>query len=195
MSEIDWPWLHNYIWPRSFKIWMTGPKICWAPNKMELFFNICFIFFAESHIWGCRCHQNPILATLTPRLGSSPCQGRWNLTELTIGKVDYNFCFTNSAWKWLTTAPEVHVAQVLQDPDFGSKDVFCPLINHVCYITFVLQSFCQVSCLRLQSHPDSICPTLALGLGSGLKLRDYDLTKSTIEKVNYNFCFENSAWK
>jgi len=37
----------------------------------------------------------------------------------------------------VTTASEVHEAQVLPDPDCGSKNLLCPL-NQWCSITFVL---------------------------------------------------------
>jgi hypothetical protein len=47
-------------------------------------------------------------------------------TQLNIAKVDYNICFINSAWKWLTTAAEVDRAQVLPDLDFVPKNMFSP---------------------------------------------------------------------
>ncbi len=93
---------------------------------------------------------------LDPQIRVKSMPGGWKLTKLTIGKVHYDICFINFVWKWLTTVPKVHIAQVLQDPDFRYKDVLYPLLNHGCYITFVLQMFCQVACLRLQNHPDPI---------------------------------------
>ncbi len=46
MSKIDWPWLQKYIWPRSFRIWITGPKMWSAPTKTGMPYNFYFIKFS-----------------------------------------------------------------------------------------------------------------------------------------------------
>ncbi len=158
MIEIDWPLLQKYIWHTSFQIWMMGPKMWSAPNKMEVLFNLCFIHLLPSHRVEAIEPRQPPFGPLTPRLGPSISLSGWNLTKLTIGKVHYKVCFINFVWKWLTTAAEVHGAQV---QILGPKMCYAPL-NHGCSITFVLLSFCQVSCLRpIVSGQNDIWRTVA----------------------------------
>ncbi len=66
-------------------------------------------------------------------------------------------------------APGPHGAQVLLDPDYGSKNVFAT--------SLVLLSFHQSAQLRLQTNPDPILDPLTPGLGSGLGEGGQDLTK------------------
>ena len=46
--------------------------------------------------------------------------------QIAIRNISYNFGFMNSPSKWVTMAPEGHGAQVLLDPDLGSKKVTYP---------------------------------------------------------------------
>ncbi len=48
MSKINWPWLQKYIWPRSFRIWITGPKMWSAPTKAGMPYNFYCLKFSPS---------------------------------------------------------------------------------------------------------------------------------------------------
>ena len=133
MSDIDSLLLQKYIWPTSFQIWMMGPKMWSAPNKMEVLFNFCFYnFFAKSHGWGYRANTTPLLAPLTPRLGSSLSLG--NLTKLTIWKVHYNVCFI---MKMINHSSRSTWGPCPSRSRFWVQRCVMPLLNHGS-ITFVL---------------------------------------------------------
>ncbi len=95
MSEIHWSLLQKYKWLRAFQIWMMGPKMWSARNKMEVLFNFCFINFLPSHTVEAAEPLQPHFPPPTPGLGSRLSLGGWNLTKLIIGKVHYKFCFKN----------------------------------------------------------------------------------------------------
>ena len=54
-----------------------------------------------------------------------------------IGNIQYNFHFIYFPWKWGTIAPEAHGAQVLPDPNLGSKQV-----THTHLVGCALQLLC-----------------------------------------------------
>ena len=91
-----------------------------------------------------------------------------NLTHFTIGKVHYNFCFINFAWKWLTMVQEAHGAQVLLDPDYRPKNVLHSNKNTgVCYIL----SFIMFSPKHTAAEPPHpILGPITPGFVSGLSL-------------------------
>ena len=91
-----------------------------------------------------------------------------NLTHFTIGKVHYNFCFINFAWKCLTMVQEAHGAQVLLDPDYRPKNVLHSNKNTgVCYIL----SFIMFSPKHTAAEPPHpILGPITPGFVSGLSL-------------------------
>ena len=85
------------------------------------------------HGWGSRTPPGPLSVPL-----GAWGQGRGvKPNQVTIGKVPYNFDFTNSPSIWVTMAPEGHGAQDLPDPDLGSKKVTQPPLNQGHLSTFV----------------------------------------------------------
>ncbi len=194
MSEIDWPLLQKYIWLMSFQIWMMGPKMWSDSNKMEVLFNIHFINSFPSNMVDSIEPPQPLFGPLTPRLGSSLSLGGWNLTKFIIGKVHYYVCFINFVWKWLTTAPEVHGAHFLPGPDFESKMCYALSKSWMLYNLFC-KVFAKFHAWGCRATLTPFWALLTPGLEPSLKLGGSDLTKPTIGKVHYNFCFVSSAWK
>jgi len=118
----------------------------------------------------------------------------WNLTKFIIGKVHYYVCFINFVWKWLTTAPEVHGAHFLPGPDFESKMCYALSKSWMLYNLFC-KVFAKFHAWGCRATLTPFWALLTPGLEPSLKLGGSDLTKPTIGKVHYNFCFVSSAWK
>jgi hypothetical protein len=94
-----------------------------------------------------------------------------------------------------TMAPEPHGAQVLLDPDYGSKKCFfAPTKTLVCYIFGFIKFSpkCMVeAAVQPWPHFGPPYPWFRVRAGVG----GQGLTKLTTGKVHYNFGLINFAWK
>ncbi len=127
LKIIDWPWLQNHKGPRSFKIQITGQKTWSAHSKTGLAYKFCFIKLLTScTVEATDSPQSLFGALLAPGLGSELSLGGLYVIRLTTGKVHYNFCLINFAWKWLIMASEAHGSQVLPELDYGPKNMILP---------------------------------------------------------------------
>ncbi len=166
--------------PRSFKIWITGPKIWSAPPKTDLPYNFCFInFFPSLTVEAVDALQTLFRASPDP--GGPPrgpkhslwpglCKVRapyhiwWGLVQW-CGFLyrTHTHTHTDSSLyiRWLLTmAPEAHGAQVLPDLDYGPKTIICPGISATwpifllgrCCRSFILEILPENDWLWLQKH-------------------------------------------
>jgi hypothetical protein len=142
--------------PRSFQIQILDQNICYAPLYHGCCVTLLCNVFAMLHCWGCRSTLTPLWAPLTLGLGSGLKLGSLDLTKSTIGKVFYNFCSINFAWKWLTSALEVHGAWVLPGSDYGSKNVICTHSNKDPLQVLFQKVFTKSNGWDCRSMPDPI---------------------------------------
>ncbi len=136
---MDWPLLQKYIWPTSFKIWMMGPKMWSAPNKIEVLFHVCFINVLPSHMVEA---IEPPQPPFDPPCTQITSKSRWLKPE----QVDYwegalQCLIINFVLKWLTTDPKYMGLRSFQTWALGLKMCYAPtkswMLYNLCFVTFL----------------------------------------------------------
>ena len=100
------------------------PSVAWDDSNEFLKWVLKCKFSMVTQI----CWDSQTLAFQGP-VGPSrpmPCPRGHALLKWHILNLHFNFHLINSHWKWGTEAPEAHGAQVLPDPELGSKEVTYP---------------------------------------------------------------------